>query len=322
MRSTGDFTIVVEKVDTGKRLDAVISSYLYSCSRTFLSNLIRNGSVLVLGEVKKPGYRVKNGDKICGIIPALEPVITCRPEDIQLDILYEDEHIIIVNKPPGLVVYPAPGHYSGTLVNALLYHCPEIEQAGEKPRPGIVHRLDKDTSGTIIVAKNRAARNNLSLQFKSRKIKKKYLALVYGVMKFESGTILLPIGRHPVDRKKMSTTSLKARRAETLWQVRENYTGATLIELDLKTGRTHQIRVHCAAISHPVVGDLVYAGRHNLKKSLSRIIKYVPRQMLHAWKLEFIHPAYDIKMSFKADVPQDMKELISALRNETKNPGR
>ncbi|MBU4186274.1 MAG: RluA family pseudouridine synthase, partial [Proteobacteria bacterium] len=243
-------------------------------------------------------------------IPPPEPVLS-EPEPHDIDILYEDTHIIIINKEPGLVVHPAPGHNKGTLVNRLLYHCPELEGIGGKLRPGIVHRLDKDTSGTMVVAKNDAAHINLAAQFKSRKIKKIYLALVHGVVKSESGSISLPIGRHPSDRKKISTVSRKSRSAKTFWKVIERFNGATFLELDLKTGRTHQIRVHCAAINHPIVGDPVYGG----KKAAKKLPTSVPRQMLHAWQLEFTHPATGEVMSFESPIPQDMEKVIEMLRN-------
>ncbi|MEJ2658709.1 MAG: RluA family pseudouridine synthase [Desulfobacterales bacterium] len=258
------FTIHVESTDSGKRLDLYISALISDCSRSVATSLIRDGKIRVQGAAKKAGYRVKTGDEISGCIPPPTP-IQFKPEPIPIDILYEDDHIIVVNKQPGLVVHPAPGHYSGTLVNGLLYHCPLIEGIGGALRPGIVHRLDKDTSGVLVVAKNEKAHQHLAKLFKSRQIQKTYLALVYGAMESDSGKISLPIGRHPVDRKKMSIKSRKTRVAETVWQIRERFEPASLIELDLKTGRTHQIRVHCAAIHHPVIGDPVYGRRRTLK---------------------------------------------------------
>jgi 23S rRNA pseudouridine1911/1915/1917 synthase len=242
--------------------------------------------------------------------------ISFKPESIPIEILYEDDDIVVINKQAGIVVHPAPGHYSGTLVNALLHHCPGLNGIGGAMRPGIVHRLDKDTSGALVVAKNDKAHVNLSKQFKSRQIKKKYLALVYGKMESDSGSVSLPIGRHPVDRKKMSTNSKKSRVAETTWHVRERFESASLIEVDLKTGRTHQIRVHCAAVKHPVLGDTVYGprktGREN--KNLKDVFKSVSRQMLHAWRLEFTHPVTETKVSFEAPIPSDMQAVITALR--------
>jgi 23S rRNA pseudouridine1911/1915/1917 synthase len=310
----GAFTILVNEHESGMRLDVIIASHISDCSRSFSADLIQKGEILVQGEVKKPGYRVKAGDNISINIPAPEPVLS-EPEPGDIDILYEDKHIIVINKEPGLVVHPAPGHNKGTLVNRLLYYCPELEGIGGKLRPGIVHRLDKDTSGTIVAAKNDAAHINLAAQFESRKIKKLYLALVYGVVKSESGSISLPIGRHPSDRKKMSTVSRKSRSAETFWKVIERFNEATLLELDLKTGRTHQIRVHCAAINHPVLGDPVYGG----KKAAKKLPTSVPRQMLHAWRLEFAHPVTGEAMSFESPIPPDMEKVIEMLRNNAKS---
>jgi len=311
------FTILVEERDAGTRMDAFVASYLSECSRSLAADLILKGEIRVREAKKKPGYRIKSGDEIRGGIPAPEPV-SYLPEHIELDILYEDKHLIVVNKQPGLVVHPAPGHHTGTLVNALLYHCPDLEGIGGKLRPGIVHRLDRDTSGVLVVAKNAGAQDHLSEQFKSRTVKKTYLALIHGEIGPETGTISLPIGRHPIHRKKMSTKSGRAREAETAWRVKERFPGAALLEVYLKTGRTHQIRVHCAAIRHPVIGDEVYGGSgtgKNLPKAVSLLIQSANRQMLHAWRLEFTHPATEERISIEAPVPQDMNDLIAGLRN-------
>lgn len=321
MHNQSAFTILVDELDSGKRLDLFITSRISVCSRSIAASLIRKGEIRVQGAAKKPGYRIRAGDEICGLIPPTETALF-EPEPVKIDILYEDDYIIVVNKEPGLVVHPAPGHYSGTLVNGLLYHCPELEGVGVELRPGIVHRLDKDTSGVLVVAKNAAAHNNLVRQFKSRKVKKEYLALVHGEMESNSGTISLPIGRHPVDRKKMSTKSRKSRAAETTWRVKERFDRATLVELNLKTGRTHQIRVHCAAVNHPIVGDTVYGGRKAGKKVSSGkdLLRTVSRQMLHARRLGFAHPKTESTVSFEAPIPQDMEELINALRQMRVEP--
>jgi len=317
----GAFTIVVDRIDAGKRLDVLVAANLSEHSRSFIAHLITCGRITIYGKIIKPGYRVKYGDRVEGSIPPPEP-LTFRPEPIPVESLYEDEQMIVINKQPGLVVHPAPGHYSGTLVNALLYHCPTLGGIGGKIRPGIVHRLDKDTSGVLVVAKTDTAHQRLTEQFKSREVQKQYLALVQGDIKEAGGTVTFAIGRHPVDRKKMSTRSRKARGAETRWMVRERFDGATLLELDLKTGRTHQIRVHCAAIGHPVVGDPVYGGRRRL--DLSGSGKNFPlqimaaRQMLHAWRLQFAHPLTAERMVFEAPLPADMRGLIEALRDRTK----
>ena len=319
----GDFTIIIEESDAGRRLDAVVASHLPDCSRSLAATLIAGRNILVNQQPKKPGYHIKSGDKIQGRIPDPEPV-EYEPEPIPLHILYQDRHIIVINKQPGLVVHPAPGHSSGTLVNALLFHCPDLRAIGGEIRPGIVHRLDKDTSGTMIVAKSAQAQEELARQFKARELQKKYLALVYGDMQSETGEIKLPIGRHPVDRKRMSTTTRKGRAAETTWKVRERYKSTTLLELTLKTGRTHQIRVHCTAMGHPIVGDQVYHSRKWLKDidrlypgvspSMTAQLKAVPRQMLHAWSLGIIHPHSGKGMTFESPMPIDMEMMIEKLR--------
>jgi 23S rRNA pseudouridine1911/1915/1917 synthase len=324
-KAKGAFSIRVKPSDEDKRLDVLVASLLSDCTRTFVAGLIVAEYIQVDGRPKKPGYRVKSGQKISGVIPPPVPPVPVKfkPEPIPIDILYEDDHIIVVNKQPGLVVHPAPGHFSGTLVNGLLYHCPNLGGIGGELRPGIVHRLDKDTSGTMIVAKNDAAHHNLSRQFKSRQIKKEYLALVHGILKTATGSIKLPIGRHPVDRKRMSTVSHKGRTAETDWRVKEEFQGFTLLSLNLKTGRTHQIRVHCAALRHPIVGDKVYRPR-KLEKTIAKgpkrsdkllqVLKSVNRQMLHAWRLSFTHPHSAKTVSFESPLPQDMAGLIDSLR--------
>jgi 23S rRNA pseudouridine1911/1915/1917 synthase len=324
MPQNGAFTILADKAEEGKRLDVVVASRLPDCSRSYAANLILHDNIRVDGHTKKPGYRVKAGDRIRGSIPSPQP-LEFKPEPIDIDILYEDEHIVVINKSPGLVVHPAPGHYSGTLVNALLYHCPDLQGIGGELRPGIVHRLDKDTSGTLVVAKSASAHEHLARQFKTRKIQKTYLALVYGELDSEEGTINLPIGRHPVDRKRMSTTSRKSREAETRWRIKERFQNITLLEFDLKTGRTHQIRVHCAAIRHPIIGDPVYCPRNSLKniiKNFSSIspatadaVQSVKRQMLHAWHLGLTHPQTGKSLVFESALPSDMKGLLDKLRS-------
>jgi 23S rRNA pseudouridine1911/1915/1917 synthase len=323
MSVNGAFTILANESDQGRRLDALVADRLPDCSRSRAANLIKNLEILVGNQPKKPGYRVKYGDKVHGRIPApMQADYT--PEAIPLQILYQDRHIVVIDKPAGLVVHPAPGHRSGTLVNALLYHCPDLAGIGGEIRPGIVHRLDKDTSGTMVVAKNAAALENLANQFKTRNVQKIYLALVHGQFRSDKGTILLPIGRHPVHRKRMSTVTRKGRNAETFWRVRKRFRGVTLLELTLKTGRTHQIRVHCATIGHPVVGDQVYRARKRLKdrarsspkssSSMATRLNAIPRQMLHAWRLGLAHPDTGEDMMFESPIPEDMAALMEKLR--------
>ena len=311
------FFIRAEGPDSGQRLDLLVASHISDCSRSAAANLIRENKIRVNGNIQKPSYRVRIGDEIRGNFLPSEP-LTSYAEPVDIDILFEDKDIIVLNKQSGMVVHPAPGHETGTLVNGLLYHCPDLESVGERLRPGIVHRLDKDTSGVLVVAKNAAAHHSLSQQFKSRQIQKEYIALVYGTLATDSGAVTMPIGRHPVDRKKMSTHSRKSRTAETLWRVRERFKLATLVEINLKTGRTHQIRVHFTSINHPIVGDTVYGRKKAWKKAGAEndLLRSVSRQMLHAWRIGFIHPGTASMVSFEAPIAQDLAQLVAALRQE------
>lgn len=302
------FCVRVSEQTCGKRTDIFLVSFLPERSRAFISEMIRKGDILVNGQCKKPAYILKAGDTIEGGIPDPEPA-DIEAQSIDLDILYEDDHLLVINKAAGMVVHPAPGHAQGTVVNAVLYHCPNMGEIGGKIRPGIVHRLDKDTSGLLVIAKNDAAHQHLAMQFKARTLQKQYLAIVHGCPDRNAGTISLSIGRHPTDRKKMSVVSRKSRVAETVWTVRERFKEASLLSVGLKTGRTHQIRVHCAAIGHPIIGDTMYGSR---KKD---IFQAVLRQMLHAWHLEFEHPHTCQRICFEAPIPQDMTYLIENLRN-------
>ena len=313
----GEFLITVVSSDVGQRFDRLVSFYIPDCSRSFAATLIQDGHITIENKIKKPGYRVKPGETLQGCIPVYEPP-SLSPEAIPLNILFEDSDLIVINKPAGLVVHPAPGHDTGTLVNGLLYHCPELGGINAELRPGIVHRLDKDTTGAMVVAKNRWALENLSQQFKERVVQKTYLALVHGAVRSESGIISLPIGRHPMDRKKMSTISPRGREARTIWRVKIRYEAATLLELELKTGRTHQIRVHCTSMHHPIVGDAVYTyqkrGRKKRNKTpLEILLASARRQMLHARHLSFIHPVEKQSLSFTAPIPDDMQALLDGL---------
>lgn len=317
------FIFFVEDHEIGKRLDILIASRISEISRSRVAFLIENGMIRVDGSVKKPGYRVNPNEKISGNIP-LPKLPDIKPEPIPIQILYEDSHLVVVNKQAGIVVHPGPGHPSGTLVNGLLYHCQDFTGIGDELRPGIVHRLDKDTSGVLVVAKDELSHRNLSFQFKSRNIEKNYLALVYGKMTDESGVVSFKIGRHPVDRKKMSIKSRNGRTALTLWRVLECFGKASLLDLNLKTGRTHQIRVHCAAIHHPIIGDPVYGRRGDRKHSPSLSAstsvvdsRWVRRQMLHARRIQFKHPVTQETLTVDAPVPKDMEMLIDALRRES-----
>lgn len=316
----GAFTIVAKADDTGLRLDTVVSRHVEDLTRSAAGNLIRQACIRVGGRPVKPGYRLKAGDTITGEIPPpREP--DCQPEPIDIRILHEDAHIIVIDKQAGLVVHPAPGNFSGTLVNALLHHCPDLRGIGNVLRPGIVHRLDKDTTGALVVAKTDRAHGHLSAQFKARTVRKTYLALVDGSPPAAAGIIDAPIGRHPADRKRMSTLGHSGRRAETHWRVAERLPAAALLEVDIKTGRTHQIRVHCAAQGHPVVGDSVYGRRRaqahpsvRRDREACELMASARRQMLHAWMLSFTHPVTAESMTFRAPIPDDMAQLLEKLR--------
>ncbi|MBT1278902.1 RluA family pseudouridine synthase [Thermoanaerobacter sp. CM-CNRG TB177] len=294
-----------EKEDEGKRIDVFLAAEL-DYTRSYIKKLIVDGLVFVNGKTVKPSYKVKENDEVVVNIPEAEK-IDVLPENIPLDILYEDDDIIVINKPQGMVVHPAPGNYSGTLVNALLYHCKNLSGINGILRPGIVHRLDKDTSGVMVVAKNDKAHISLSNQIKERSVFKKYVAIVEGVIKDEEGKIEAPIGRHPVDRKKMAVIE-DGRYALTLYKVLERFKENTLIEAVIKTGRTHQIRVHMAFIGHPVVGDPVYGFKKQKFK--------LKGQALHSRVLGFIHPTKGVYMEFEAPLPEYFKKLIEILRNK------
>jgi 23S rRNA pseudouridine1911/1915/1917 synthase len=313
------YQFTVNAADEGKRLDFLVAANLPDCSRSLVAELIREGKICVSGGLKKAGYRVKDGDSIDILIPP--PVLpSYLPESIPLQILYEDAAIVVIDKQPGLVVHPAPGHANGTLVNALLHHCPGIEGIGGEVRPGIVHRLDRDTSGTMVIAKNPIAMKHLVDQFKTRSVQKDYLALVHGLVKQLSGSITFPIGRDTLDRKRMSIRSRKTRTAETEWWIKERLDHATLLKVRIHTGRTHQIRVHCAAVEHPIIGDPVYGGRRNSRHIegfsplVNALIKAAGRQLLHAWRLQFIHPISGVSVQFESPLPSDMAAVIDALR--------
>jgi len=318
------FSFDISSSDAGLRLDAVVSTHVSDCSRSHAARLIRDGLIRLNTELKKPGYRVKAGDCVEGELPPPESV-SFDPEPMDLNVLYEDKDIIVINKAPDLVVHPAPGHYTGTLVNGLLHHCPDLAPIAGEIRPGIVHRLDKDTSGTIIVAKNPAALEHLAGQFKARTVVKTYLALVYGDVSSDQGEIDLPIGRHPTDRKKMSVASRHPRAALSLWKVRSRFGACNLLEIEIKTGRTHQIRVHCAAIHHPIIGDSLYGGRtgHQYRRQdpgLDVLSRGVKRQLLHAWQLSVDHPGTGQRMTFEAPLAEDMQAFLHGLEQSQDSP--
>lgn len=295
--------------DDGERLDSYLVKELNEVSRTYVQKLIKEGLVQVNNKFEKASYIVEEGDFIRVDFP--EPKkLEILPENIALDIVYQDEDLVVINKPQDMVVHPAPGNYSGTLVNGLLFHIDSLSSINGIIRPGIVHRLDKDTSGLLVVAKNDAAHRFLSEELKNRKVKRNYLALVHGVLKNDEGTIDAPIGRHPKDRKKMAVTSKNSKEAVTHYKVLKRYDNYTLVELSLETGRTHQIRVHMAYINYPIVGDPVYCQRKNEFG--------LDKQMLHAYKLAFIHPSSKEKMEFEIDLPPYFKRILDNLENKRK----
>lgn len=291
------------------RLDRYLAEQLPDLSRSRLQKLIEAGQVWVNDQVcDSKKAEVSQGDRVRVVVPPARP-LELQAEEMRLEILYEDEHLMILNKPAGLVVHPAPGHAEGTLVNALLAHCPDLVGIGGVQRPGIVHRLDKDTSGAIAIAKTDQAHQHLQAQFKAKTARRTYLAVVYGAPKQERGTVDAPIGRHPGDRKKMAVVpeAKGGRRAITHWQVVEQLGNVTLVQFDLETGRTHQIRVHSAHIGHPVVGDPVYGSGRSVGVNL-------PGQALHAWKLRLQHPVTGEWIEAIAPPPAYFTRLVQILR--------
>jgi 23S rRNA pseudouridine1911/1915/1917 synthase len=301
-----------------ERLDSFIARSVGSMTRSAAQKLIEGGQVTIAGNQQKPSLKLKGGEMITVLIPP--PVAAeAAAEDIPLEILYEDGDFIVVNKPAGMVVHPGAGTSGGTLVNALLAHCKDLSGIGGTIRPGIVHRIDKDTSGILVAAKNDHAHNALAGQFKEHTIKRIYLALVYGSPKGEKGKIESVIGRHPVDRKRMSGKARHGKHAVTHWQVIGRYAGISLVRLKLETGRTHQIRVHLSEAGYPLVGDSVYGGSGRLTAvsdpQLREMIEALNRQALHAKTLGFIHPATDEYLEFDSELPADMAQIIDYLEN-------
>ena len=312
-----DLSLIVGPAQAGMRLDVFLTQADASFSRSQIKAAIEKGGVLVNDRTPKAGLLMKEGDRVeLHLEPSAGPVAVAQ--DIALDIVYEDSSLIVVNKPAGMVVHPAPGNPDRTLVNALLHHCGELGDGGDDLRPGIVHRLDKETSGLIVAAKTEQVRRHLCTQFEKREVGKKYLALVWGNVREEKGEIDRPVGRHPVDRKKMSTESRRGRDALTLWKVSERFTTATLLEIQIKTGRTHQIRVHLSGLGHPVVGDKVYGGASRLLSikdtKLRAQIKVFPRNALHAAALSFMHPEKGERMVFQTPLPDDIMRLVELFR--------
>ncbi|MEA2085087.1 MAG: RluA family pseudouridine synthase [Thermodesulfobacteriota bacterium] len=305
------FCFNVEPWASGQRLDLFLAqnNRVPGATRSMVRNLIRSNLVLLNGQRRKAGYRLRSGDEIKVIISPPEPS-SLIPEDISFEIIHEDDDLIVLSKPPGVVVHPAAGHKTGTLVHGLLFHCNDLSGINGEMRPGIVHRLDRDTSGIMVVAKNDQAHHNLVNQFKARKVKKIYHAVLAGCPEALKGRISLPIGRHPVNRKKMAVLKFGGREAVTNWKILEKFSNFfSYAELELETGRTHQIRVHMAEKNCPVAGDEVY-GRKDRRCALLGI----KRQCLHSSVLAFIHPSSRKVMRFTAPLWPDIASVLDKCR--------
>lgn len=308
----------VSQKEEGVRLDHFLVSRDVSLSRSRIQELIKKGAVSVNGMVSRPSYRVRTGDHISLSIPPPSPTVV-QPEPVDFSIVYEDSSVVVVDKPAGLVVHPAPGHANGTLVHGLLWRCGDLSGIGGVTRPGIVHRLDKDTSGLMVVAKNDRAHTALARQFKSGTIKKEYRTLVHGLLQGRKGVIDAPIARHSRKRKEMAVVQGRGKEAITTWWLLESFqAGFSFLRVSIKTGRTHQIRVHFSHLGHPVAGDPVYGygkrwwNGHALQRK--GIITPPRRQMLHAKRLGFQHPESGRFMEFETDLPDDFREMLASLR--------
>ncbi|GIO30567.1 MULTISPECIES: RluA family pseudouridine synthase [Paenibacillus] len=297
---------VIDGAYAKERIDKYITeSWEEDVSRSQVQLWIGSGHVKVNGQPVKANYKLAEGDVLEVTVP--EPaVVEIVPEDIPLDVAYEDSDLIVVNKPRGMVVHPAPGHASGTLVNALMYHCKDLSGINGELRPGIVHRIDKDTSGLLMAAKNDKAHASLAAQLKEHSVTRKYVALVHGNVSHDQGTVDAPIGRDPLDRKMFTVTEKNSKHAVTHFAVLERFGDYTLLELQLETGRTHQIRVHMKFIGHPLVGDPVYGRSKGIK---------MDGQALHAKVLGFVHPSSGEYLEFTAEIPPDMEQLLFNLRS-------
>jgi len=311
-----DFTdtrvLTIPDAHAGERLDAVLAILLPDYSRSRITSWIKDDKVTVDGKVVAPKHKLAGGEKVEVTIEANPEEVSFTAEAIELDVIYEDEAILVINKPAGLVVHPGSGNWSGTVLNGLLFHYPELKSV---PRAGIVHRLDKDTSGLMVVARTLSAQNNLVQQLQARTVKRQYLAVAQGLVQ-KNGTIDAPIGRHPKDRIKMAVVHT-GKPAITHYRVLERFSGHTLVECRLETGRTHQIRVHMAHIGHPLAADPVYGGKPRLiSPEVTLALEEFNRQALHARQLTLAHPATSKTMSWKAPIPEDFDLLLCALRAE------
>ncbi|HLL74410.1 MAG TPA: RluA family pseudouridine synthase [Pyrinomonadaceae bacterium] len=301
--------------DAGARLDAFLAARVGGASRSRLKQLIEDGEVLVSGRAAKPSHRLRAGDTVELEAPGPLNVTDFAPEDIPLDVVYEDDSLVVVNKPAGLVVHPAAGVPAGTLANALAFHFRRLAAGGGPSRPGIVHRLDRDTSGLIVVAKTDEAHESLSAQFRAREVVKYYVALVHGATREERGRVEEPIGRDPRNRTRMAVVR-GGRAALSIWRVRQRFVRYTLLDVEIKTGRTHQIRVHLAWLKHPVVGDGVYGGGRDNTIQDARVraaVQSLGRQFLHAERLGFRHPRTGEFLKFRAPLPPELSSLLELI---------
>lgn len=324
---TKEITFVVKK-DYQRRIDRYLAARFTNFSRSAVQKWIKEGAVKVFDRPVKSSYEIRRDDVVTLEIPIIEAE-RIEPENIPLDIIYEDDYLIAINKPPDIVVHPAGGHPSGTLVNALAYHCQNLSRVNGPSRPGIVHRLDRDTSGVMLAIKSNLVHSKIARQFEDRKIEKEYIAVVEGEIELDSDVIERPIGRHIRDRKLMAIRHDNGKSATTVYEVMERFRGYTLVKLMPETGRTHQIRVHMRSIGHPVVADFTYGSKDacyeselrgfDTSSAKGKEVKegeepIIERQALHAYKLKFFHPILNKMMEFKAELPADMSNLIKKLR--------
>jgi 23S rRNA pseudouridine1911/1915/1917 synthase len=306
------FSYQIAERQAGVRLDQFLARNLQDVSRSQLISSIRAGLILVEGSSKKSSYRLKAGDKVAGSLYSPSSV-DVKPEEIPLLILFEDEFLLVISKPPGLVVHPGSGNQTGTLVHGLLHHCGSIADVGDSVRPGLVHRLDKDTSGVMVIAKREDVHRKLVEAFKARTVAKEYLALLHGILAKKQGRLVASIGRHPIHRQKMAVREVGGRYAATHWQVVKEFEGRySLVTVGIETGRTHQIRVHMAHLGHPVVGDGVYGGTSQKK---------FPRQLLHASRIRFVHPITGDNLDIEAPLWPDFLEVLNNLENKEEDDG-
>jgi len=320
--------ILVKRDYRRRRLDTYLATRFPQHSRTYWQHLIREGHALVNGVPTKPSYAIQKGDRIALSLEPLPPS-ALEPEAMPLDILHEDPYLIVLNKPAGLVVHPAPGHLHGTLIQGVLHHVLQegthLSDGSAPDRPGIVHRLDKDTSGLIVMAKEETAHRNLARQFEHRRVEKTYVAVARGEVNFDSDYVELRLGPHPRDRLRTTVRERDGKEASTFYEVVERYRGYTFVRAHPKTGRTHQIRVHLSAIGHPLVGDVLYGGSVLLARDIG-VTELAPeepvmgRQALHAERLSFFHPARGEKVTFNAPWPDDLARLVSLLRKHRSQP--